>query len=783
MNNYDYGQQTKKPERAEINLSDYWNVVWRRKWTVAAFALVLIAVAAFLTFTAKPMFTARGTLLIEKEPNILTFEEIFQIETFRDDYYQTQYRLLRSRALADNVVERLKLYENKEFAGKPKDRKKPIDKSDQALRQSLVNAFLRRLEIKPVRLTRLVEINFKAHDPKLAAEGVNSLFDTFIDMNIEARYQATEQATEFLTDQISSLGAEISRKEKELQAYGAEKNIIALSDKETTIVDKLGELNRALTQAQIDRVNKEAYYNEIKGASPDYIPEALSNPLIQRLREDYVKLSREYTKKQETFRPEYPEMQRLKAEFESAKELLKNETENLIKGAYSEYQAALKKEKSMQEVFNRQKEEAFQLNSNAILYNSLKIEIENKKNLLESLMRRQSETGVSARLRGLRTSNVRVVDKADIPERPSSPNKKRNLLLALFLGLFGGVGLAFLFEYLDNSVKTAEDVEKYSGLATLGVVPTFSADGFRKGYAYGYGYGYKKKKKREGSSKQAAEERTAEEGAMSEGLLAFEEKKDGGPEEVRDKLGIEESFSVQKKEKEGDGEIKSIELITHFAPKSNFSESYRSIRTSLLLSAPEPNLKAMVISSPLAEEGKTATVVNLAVTLAQMNKRVLIVDADLRKPKQHRIFKIKNINGLTNYLAADVDLKDLVKKTQVPNLYLINSGPFPPNPAELLGSEKMASLIENLRQSFKYIIFDSPPMLAVSDALVLGPMIDGMILIVWAENTSRDALKQAKEKLDMLKIKTLGVIINNLNIRRLGFYYKHYHYHYYYGEQ
>jgi len=760
-------------EKSEVNISEYWNVVWRRKWMAAAFALVVIAVVAFNTFTSRPMYTAKGTLLIEKEPTILTFEEIFKIETFSDDYYQTQYKMLQSRTLAENVVERLKLYEKEEFVGKPKNKKNSMDKSNPALRQSLASAFLARVDVKPVRLTRLVEINFRAYDPKLAADGVNTLFDTFIDMNIETKYEATEQATEFLTNQISGLRVEIAQKEKELQAYGVEKNIIALSDKETTIIDKLGELNRALTEAQIDRVRKEAYYNMIKDASPDYVPEALINPLIQRLREDYVKLSREYTKKQETFRPDYPEMQRLKTELESAKDSLKNETQNLIKGAYSEYQATLQKEKSMQEVFNRQKEEAFQMNSNAILYNSLKIEIENRKNLLQSLMTRQSETGVSARLKGLRTSNVRIVDKADVPSSPSSPNKSRNMILALLVGLMGGVGLAFLFEYLDDSVKNAWDIEKYAALPTLGVVPTFSLDRFSRGNGYGYGYGHRKKSGRSSSAKNLpglpvedrASSAATQSGSEEASLLDSSPAKDG-----------EEGKEVQ---------LKSIELITHFAPKSNFSESYRSIRTSLLLSSAEPNLKAIVVSSPTTAEGKTATVANLAVTLAQMEKKVLIIDSDLRKPKQHRIFKVKNINGLTNYLAADIDLKELIKQTRIPNLYLINSGPIPPNPAELLVSEKMAKLIKDLKQQFNYILFDTPPILAVSDALVLGPMIDGMILIVWGEKTSREALKRAKEKLDMLKIKTLGAIINNLNIHRSGYYYKYYHYYnyHYYGEQ
>jgi uncharacterized protein involved in exopolysaccharide biosynthesis len=287
-------------------------------------------------------------------------------------------------------------------------------------------------------------------------------------MNIDIKYEATEQATEFLSQQIDDLKKEISQKEQELQNYGQEKDIVILSDKETTMLDKLSEVNKALTEAQIDRVRKEAYYNEIKNANPDYIPEAISNPLIQRLREDYLKLSREYAKMQEQFQPDYPEMQRLKAELESARGLLKNETEGLVKAAYSEYQAARKKENSLQDLFERQKDEAFRLNSSAILYNSLKIEIENKKSLLESLLKRQSETGVSARLRGLRTSNIRVIDRADLPINPSSPKKMRNLLLALFLGLFGGVGLAFVLEYLDNTVKSAEEVGRFTGLPISG---------------------------------------------------------------------------------------------------------------------------------------------------------------------------------------------------------------------------------------------------------------------------------------------------------------------------
>lgn len=739
--------------KKEINLWEYWTIIWRRKWTIITFVLVLFAFATIRSYTIKPIYTAHGTLLIEKEPNILTFEQIFQIETFSDDYYQTQHKLLRSRSLADKAIERLGLYEGEKPVGRSSEGNDSKDKSDTVFRRRLMDSFLGRLEVNPIRQTRLVEVRFKDHDPKFAAGAVNAIFDSFIDMNIEAKYEATAEATEFLTDQIASLSDEIEEKERELQEYGAERNIIALSEKETTIVDKLGELNRALTEAQIDKVRRRAYYNEIKIASPDFIPDALTNPLIQKLREEYVRLKREYMKKQEIFRPDYPEMQRLKAELESAAKSLESETQNLIKGAYSDYRAALNKEKSLEYVFNKQKQEAIQLNSNSILYNSLKIEAENKKSLLELLLRRQSETGVSARLRGLKTSNARVVDRAEVPLSPSSPNKKLNMILAIMTGLAGGLGLAFLFEHLDNSVKSPDDVEKYTGLPTLGVVQTFSLNEHMKGHGYGKGTKRKTKNvKRKDIS------------------IKLGTSKSDENAEVR---GENEKTEMREFQKE-----RSIELISHFSPHSNLSESYRSLRTALLLSSADPNLKSLAISSPLPLEGKTVTVSNLAVTLAHSDKRVVIVDADLRKPRQHRIFNLQNFNGLTNFLTADVEMEGLFKRTQIPNLFLINSGPIPPNAAELLGSKKMTSLTEVLKQQFDYVLFDTPPVLAVSDAMVLDSNIDGMILVVWGEKTSKEALKQAKEKLDLLNIRTLGVVINNINIRKHGYYYSHYYYQY-----
>ena len=748
-------------EGQEINLREYWEKIRRRKGTIISVTLAVFVLGAFWTFTRKPVYTSTSTLLIEKEPNILSFDQVLQIESGRDDYYQTQFKLLSSRGLADSVVDRLKLYENPEFVGKPGKRKNPINPTDYVFREGLVSGFLGRLSVKPVRLTRLVEVSFSAGDPKLAAECVNELAAAFIDLNINIKYAATEQATTFLSEQIKGLQSEIEQKGKQLQGFEAEANIIALSENETTVIDRLSQINKALTEAQIDRSNKEATWNGLKNVSPDYVPGAINNLLIQRMREEYVRLKREYQKMEERFQPDYPELQRTRVEMESARKSLDDETQNLVKGAYSDFQTALNRERSLETEFNEQKSAAFEMNSSAVLYNGLKVEIQNKKTLLNSLLRRESETGVEARLKGLRTSNVRVVDRARVPVRPSSPNKRRNLILALILGLGGRVGLAFLFDFLDNSVKTSEDVERYAGLPTLGVVPKFSLEGANKAYSYGRRLKGRKEPKQIGAGTgEAVEAGTAASGDGSADVSA----------------AAPFVAAVEKAERPG-----SIELIPHYFPNSRLAESYRSIRTALLLSSADKPIKTIAVTSPMPGEGKTVSAANLAVTLAQSGKTVVVVDADLRRPRQHRLFKVKNTFGLTTYLTDSVELKKVVKSTDIPNLFLVNSGPIPPNPAELLGSDKMTRFIKMMGEECDFMLFDLPPMLEISDALVLGAKVDGVVLVVWGDKTSREALKKVREKLDMLKVRTLGVIINNVTLPHHGAYYYKDSYHSYHS--
>ena len=695
-----------------INLFRFQSVILRRKWTIIFFLIIVTTIATIFSFTTAPVFVSKGTLLIEKEPNILTFEEIYQLESLKDEYLQTQIHLLNSRKVAQLVIDTLKLYENKEFIDELQEKDRIMNLNDPVFKNKMVDAFLDKLSVNPVEGTRLVDVHFKSHEPKLAAEVVNTFLASYIDWNIETRFAETKQASAFLSDQINTVKAEIQEKEQQLQNYSAERDIFVLNDNETTIVDKLSALNKALLEAQIERVKKETYYNEIKIASPEYIPESMTNSLIQKLREDYLLLNREYLKTQEKFGPDYPAMKRLETEMNSVKLELEEETQNFIKGSYSDYRAAQKKEDSLKAVFNQQKKEAVQLNNDSILYNSLKAEIENSNNLIESLMKRQSETRVTAQLKELRMSSIKIVDEAEIPLTPASPNKKLNLLLALIVGLGGGVGLAFLFESLDGSIKSRTDVVKYTNLPTLGVVPRFDEDNLQK-----------------------------------------------------------------------INQISSIQLISHVSPESIISESYRTIRTLLLSSSYFPKLKTFAVSSSLPDEGKTTTVTNLSVSLAQLGKKVILIDADLRKPDIHKIFKIKNTQGLSDCVRSNIQIMEMIKRTHVSNLYIINSGTNQSSPAEILGSDEMRKFTDSLKQIFDFILFDVPPILSVADATALDSNLDGMLLVARGNKTPGEALKLTKERLEMVNIKPLGIIINDINIKEMAYYDRHSYYNRRYGRE
>jgi len=692
------------------------------------------------------------TLLIEEgSSRILSIDEAFSdapriVQDLRD--YNTQLKLLQSKSLAERVARKLNLLSRPEFGAGGRSRtsllsgikyiitlkwilsKKKPEEGPAAVNppsnpySGIAGFLLAGIGINPIRDTKLVELSFVSPSPRLTTEIVNTLAEEFISFSVEKRYSSTQQASNFLTESIASLRDDLYAKERELQRYGQEKDIIFLSETESTAVSMFTDLSEAYNQAMLERINAGAEYRELRDFEGDSIPQFISDPSIQQLRTEYTRLRADYQEKSKQLKPDHPEMARIKARLDS----LKEEIDKAADAAQGRLRAAQQKEASIKATLDRQRGDVANMKNDAILYNSIKSEVESKRRLLNSLLERQSGIQLSAQLTGLNASNISIIDKAEVPVRPVSPNKKNNFLMALIIGLFGGVGLCFLFDYLDDTVKGPDDVEKLVGLPSLGIIPYLPPGGLTKSKGYAsylkHRYSYSKE----------------------------------NPERIH---------SLP--------EVKEIELVNYLNPDGPFSEEYRTVRTSILLSHAEKPPKVIVFTSATAQEGKTTTVVNMAASFAQIQERVLVVETDLRKPRLHRLFNLRNITGLTAYLTGKAPLKEIIHKTFIENIWLIPSGPIPPNPAELLNSKKMKDLLEEASQMFDVVLLDSPPVLAVIDSVIISSIADSMVMVIRAGKTRRKPLLGAVQELKRARANIIGVVFNGADLNKAGSYYPRYY--------
>jgi capsular exopolysaccharide synthesis family protein len=597
--------------------------------------------------------------------------------------------------------------------------------------------------------SRLVDVRFSNRNPKLAAEVLNALFAATSRWS-SRRGTGLGQATEFL-NAVIRLDPD-QQNGDDLNQYGAERDILPLSTAEAPTVARIGDINTALTAAKLDRVTKYNIYNQMQSAPLGELPNAPEGSLLQTLRGQYITLSRDYNTRLTTVRPEFPAMRQLKSQLDAATEALQSETQNLIRAAYSDYQAALTNEQSLQRLLDAQKNEAYKANSSSVIYNSMKIELENKKSLLESLSKRKSETDVSSRLKGLEALNVWIVDKADYPLNPTSPNKRKNVLIGILLGLAGGVGLALGLEYLDHTVKTSKDVTSSIGVATLGSVPSLDQETRKTGPKAELAKLMSMlKSKGDAPEVKTRRKNKRREGSSQEPRWLSDERTNG-----RDAAG-------------------RIELIASLAPQSIQSESYRSIRTTLLVSSP-PH-QDHPVHEPAGEGGLPPSP---TWDHSWRKPTGVVIGFDLRKPRQARIFGMRGANGpgLSGYLSANIEPEEVVTPTEIANLHLITSGALPANPIELVTSEKMDSLIASLKRNYDFVLFDAPPLLAVSDALAMGPMADAIILVARGGQTPITAMRQAKQKLDAHRLKCLGVILNGVDLVEQDGYYARQYYSY-----
>ncbi|MGA3195125.1 MAG: polysaccharide biosynthesis tyrosine autokinase [Terriglobales bacterium] len=692
------------PARQIPSLWDYWPILLRHKWTILSVMLVALLVGAILSFSATPIFEAVGRVVINREGAETAGMKNSDASgnDSGDDYMvamDTQTHVLQSDAIAKQVIRKLNLDSNLAFAGKgapPAASAADASSIDSRfiephLEAALVGKFHGALQINSIPRTRLLEIRFSSSDPNLAAKAVNTLIDTYIEQNYKTRLDATTRTADWLTQQLSELQLRVEESQEKLVRYQKAHGILGIDEKENIITSKLNELNKELTAAEADRMQKESIYRMAGSGDPELLSSLdPSSPLV-KLRGQEEDLHRQLAQASVRFQPTFPKVQELNGELEAVQADIKTEVDRLASKYKKDYFAALEHEKLLRASLENQKTDANQLNESAIEYSLLKRDVDSNRQLYEGLLQKLKEAGV---MTGLRSSNVRIVDPASAPTAPSSPNIPRNLLVSLLVGLAGGVSLAFILESRDDAVHSLEQAQMVAGLPSLAIVPLE---------------------------------------ARSNRMLP----------------------SGQRPPK------RAAAIATALHPKSEIAEAYRGLRTSILLSRGGKAAKVLMVTSPLPQEGKTTTSLNLSIVLAQKGSRVLLIEGDMRRASISQILGLQSETGLSTVLTQNLDVHTALQPApDLANLFVLPAGPVALYPSEILASTHMRDLLATLRGEFDHIIIDTPPVLSVTDAVLLSAFADSTLLVIRAGSTSKAALRRARDILAQVDARVLGVVLN-----------------------
>ena len=705
-------------------LLQYWPVLRKHRWTIIATVIIVVTLATVITMRTTPIYEAVGRIAVGHENNdVLGFKDSAQSFSSDDDFdytvaLDTQIKILQSDAIALATARALQLDKTPAFSQAPTNPADPLPTptADPKQEAALMGFIQGGLKLTVVPKTRIIEIRFSNPDPQMAAKVVNTLVNVYVEQNFKTKFESAMQTSDWLSKQLSDLQLKVETSQEKLVQYQKEHGILGLDEKQNIVTQKLDELNRELTAAEADRIQKEARYRLATSGNPELLGTSEASSLLPSLHKQEEDLQTQLAQAEVQLGPAHPKIKELNSTLKQVQSQEHQEVEKLGAHIKTEYQAAAQRETMLRAALEEQKQAANKLNENAIEYTLLKRDVETNRTLYEGLLQKLKEASVSA---GLKSSNIRVVDVARVPLSPSLPDKRRNILLALAMGLVGGVMLSFLLEAVDNTVRTPEQAQALSNLPALGIIPASPTSMIR--------------------------------------TRAAQRKLPGTT----------------------DGSHQSVELVTYRRPKSDISESYRALRTAILLSASGSPPRVMLMTSALPQEGKTTTSVNTAVTLAQKGARVLLVDADLRRPSIHKVFSIKPKVGLSTVLTGGSTPENTITHVpQLPNLYLLPAGPPPPHPAELLGSNLMKHLIQQWREQYDHVIFDTPPALSVTDSILLSVDMDAVVLVIRSGSTTKAALRRARELLGQVNARVLGVVVNAVDVDSPDYY----HY-YYYGSK
>lgn len=759
---YNYGVDPNA--ETDVHLLDYWRAVRKRLWLVIS-VVVLVTMLAVLFVARKPdIYQAEARVQVDLENNAaLVGRTPYVIGPSNDPtYFNTQLQILTSPGLLRRVVKTLDLEHNPDFfkgsstqkrstwqtvrrmvgmGSEPQEDPKASVRDELPLRTTVapassrdnlveakqlsryVAAILESLKVDPVKETRgyyketrLIDVNFTHTDPQVAAKVVNAIAETYVFSNLEKKTETNTSTGDFLQKRVAELQQQIRTDEERLVNYARNNQIISLDASQNTVVARLAGLSTQLLEAENERKSAEAAYNAARapGAASALVDAdekriAEAETTLAELRQKRAQLLVDATEEA----PEVKEVTQQILELESqVKDLSARKSTTLLTNLETRYRQTLAREDALRRSFDKQRSETLTQNEAAINYRIIQQEIETNKSLLANLLQRSKENDV---VMAGKPNNISIIDYAIAPDSPIGPNRMRTVFIALFLSIGLGVGFALFLEYLDDTVHSTDEVERLLHLPALAIIPSVG---------------------------------TSSRPRLLGGAGALQ-KRNGNP-------------------------AANPELLMNVDSRSPIAESYRHLRTSVLLSTAGRAPRSLLITSSLPGEGKTTTAVNTAISLAQTGASVVIIDADMRRPRLRSIFNLSDRPGLSSILSSDLSeagILAMIEKDPGTSLHLLTSGPIPPNPAELLGSEQMRRLLAVLQTNFTHVVVDSPPISSFTDGVLISSMVDGVLLVVHGGKSSRHIVKRSRQLLQDVGAKIFGVVLNNINLQSHDYYY------------
>jgi capsular exopolysaccharide synthesis family protein len=700
---------------AESNgLAEYGNAILRRKWSVLAIAAVCAIAAFLIALPQPPVYQARTALEIQgMNENFLNFRDVNPTSVpanfSGENYLQTQLRILQDESLLERVVDKMGLESRPEYAPRPlrfAALRKALHMPDKPLsaREQAISSADHNLKIRASGTTRIVEVLFDSTDPRFAADFANAMANEFIDQNLEYRWQTSQKTGEWLTRQMNDLKGKLERSQEQLLAYARDTGLMYTSDKVSVAEQKLRELQDDVAKAQSERVATQSKYEAALISPPESLPQVLDSEPLRVAQQQLNDLKRQHAELSTQFTPAFYKVKNVQAQITELESILKRERNKVVERMRNDYEAALRREKLAASGYGEQLTLVTKQAEQSVHYDMLKHEVDTNRGLYESMLQKVKEANLAA---ALRTTNIRVLSPARLPERPYKPNPPLNGALGLGAGLMVGIVFALHRERAGRSIKAPGDASTYLDLRELGVIPVASEDLEKQFY--------------------------------------------GRQPEVIDV---------------GEKTERQVELVTWQRKPSLLAESFRATLASILFAhqnGSRPHV--IVVSSPDPAAGKTTIVTNLGIALAEINRRVLLIDADLRKPRLHEIFHLSKSEGLSRFLKDDAPVEDypfedLVCATEVPGLYVMPAGGDVGDISSLLYSSRMAELLWRFRLEFHTVLIDTPPMLHLPDARILGRQADGVVLVLRASQTHREHAVVAAQRLKEDGTRVVGSILN-----------------------